>query len=498
MTQSPTLQKMESFGESKGFNRSEKGQVGFSNHITRFVSEMCRTELKYPQFLETAEQMMEDEAVSTSVNARAQLATLGMYWGKFVPKKSAKSKEIADFLNYNIRNMSYGSWMQVCKDANTDIIYGYSILYPVLEVRKHGKYAGKLCLKKISPRSQKSVYSWVFDNNYRELKGFYQKPMKRALRQGLGEYAGFVNSVTAISQDINYTYFKVDEVLLFSYDSVNNNPEGRSPLAKCFPSYLEKKIVEQYEIAGIAKDLGGILVVRSPSEVFEAAADEDHPNHKNAVDAKRTIETNAANLHKSETTFVHLSSEKGDHGEFLYDFELKGIQGGSSKYTTTDVITEKKKAIYTTLGVQALLLGQDVSGGNTLSKDQNTIFRYYVERDMEEKADVINNQLAKRILQANGMDVDWEDMPEFTPLNPFRLSLDEAGKIVQRWQSVGMLVPSMLESIYDDVGYEYDRDEIDELDFTSKGTSRAGESMGSSGVGDTQAAFGGDNNLENN
>ena len=73
--------------------------------------------------------------------------------------------------------MKSGSWLQAMRDACTDIKYGFSFLNIVLEYRQVGKYKGSYVLKKLSPRSAKCVYAWVFDDNFRELKGFVQKPM---------------------------------------------------------------------------------------------------------------------------------------------------------------------------------------------------------------------------------------------------------------------------------------------------------------------------------
>ena len=172
--------------------------------------------------------------------------------------------------------------------------------------------------------------------------------------------------------------------MLFSYNATDNNPQGNPPLAACFESFIEKKIIEQLELAGASKDMGGIAVARSPSELFEQANDPD--NYPEAAREKIAFEQDLADLHTSRTSFIHLQSDRDERGNYLYDFELKGITGsGGKQYNTSDIIREKMKAIYNCFGTQALLLGQDGVGSNALSKDQSTIFRYYVERDMAEK-----------------------------------------------------------------------------------------------------------------
>lgn len=168
------------------------------------------------------------------------------------------------------------------------------------------------------------------------------------------------------------------------------------------------------------------------------------------------------------------------------------------QYSTSEIIREKTKAIYNAFGTQAVLIGQDGTGSNALSKDQNTTFKYYVERDMTEKADVINHQLLPRILAANGIYLDYEDMPTFAPLNPFKLSHDEAGKFGQRMKSVGLMTPAIMKWLAEDLGAPIEG--IEDLDYTDKGDSRASDGMDTAGEGTSTGVSGQDaseNNLEN-
>ena len=451
-----------------------------------------------PQRLYTVDQMCQDAAVFNSVNYRSILAVQGLNEGNIVSSGSGVSDIAADFIRNNIRGMAEGSWLQAMRDAMTYIKYGFALQNIVMERRTYGKYKGSLVLKKLAPRSQKSLYGWVWDSKYRELKGFVQKPMLLKMRESsLGKYRQNISLAEVSSgyyKQSEYPYFSKEEFLIYSYNATNNNPQGDLPAAGCFEAYVEKKVIEQYELSGVAKDLGGIIVARSPSDLFEKAEDPD--NFPEAAVAKAEYESDIANMHNSDTTFVHLQSDRDDRGHYLYDFELKGVTGSGKSYSTTDIIKEKTKAIYNCFGTQSVLTGQDGVGSNALSKDQVTSFQYYVSRDMAEIADVINTQLLPRILAANDIYLDVEDMPKFVPLNPFKLSHDEAGKFVQRVKSVNALTEEVLRAIYDDLGVPTEG--IDKIDYTDKGTSRSGESKGSSGTGDTQAGgSASESNMEN-
>lgn len=473
---------------------SEKGQPMDMSGIYRFVKELSRSELEMPQLLCTIDQMCMDAAVANSIRFRTDMLTLAIIDGVVKAKDSENSKKAADFLNYCIRNMSSGGWMQSVRDASSYLKYGFSILNIVLEKKKFGKYKDWYTLKKLAPRSQKSIYGWVWDDNGRELSGVLQKPLTKAIRLSNGEFNTRIpySDYVKIS-DGKYSYIGTKEMLLFSYNTTNNNPQGNPLAAECFEAFLEKKIVEQYELTGVSKDLGGVIVARSPSELFEQANDPE--NFPDAALIKHEFERDLAKVHQSDTTFLHLQSDRDDKGHYIYDFDLKGVDGGGKMYKTSEIISAKEKAIYHVFNTQALILGSEGGGSYALSKDQMTSFQYAVQRDMAEFAEVLNTQLLPRLLAVNGIYLDYDEMPYFEPLNPFKVTYDEAGKFIQRVASVSKLTPSVMEYILTDLGVPTDG--IEDLDYTDKGESRAGESKGTSGTGNSQSAKGGDGNLEN-
>ena len=141
----------------KASGQKEKGHTGVVTY-SRFIQDLYETELQMPQRLCTVDQMCQDSAVSNSIRFRTDLLVQAMNEGKIVSKGSDVSDIAADFLNYNLHSMTKGSWLQAVRDSSTYVKYGFSILNIVLEKRKTGKYKNSYCLKKLSPRDQKSVY----------------------------------------------------------------------------------------------------------------------------------------------------------------------------------------------------------------------------------------------------------------------------------------------------------------------------------------------------
>jgi len=226
----------------------------------RLIQDTRRTELTMPRRLCTFDSMMADDAVFNSVDVTNLPVLMALAGGKFVSNNgSAISEEVAKFLNYNIRNLSSGTWLQAINNLNTDIIYGFSLLNIVTEKRNSGPYKGFRVLKKLAPRDQKSVYGWVWDKEFREVIGFVQKPnLKKNRNPKMTDFAqGLTSLDTAALQQSNYPFIKSEQLLHSVYNPTNNNPQGDSPLMHCYDAWLEKKLVEKYEVVGVSKDLGG-------------------------------------------------------------------------------------------------------------------------------------------------------------------------------------------------------------------------------------------------
>ena len=237
----------------------EKGQPRI---ITsgRFIQDQKKKDLRMPQRLCTYDTMAEDDAVFNSMDVTNLLVLMALQGGQFVSPSGSQSSQIAtDFLNYNIRNFDYGTWLESMTNAATDIQYGFSLLNIVLKRRTTGPYSGSLCLSKLAPRDQKSVYGWVWNKDLTEFRGMVQKPMYRKLREGtIREFENgiLINDITNGYLRPRYPYIDRQQLLHFRFNPVNDNPQGDSPLNHCYDAWMEKKLTEKYECIGVSKDLG--------------------------------------------------------------------------------------------------------------------------------------------------------------------------------------------------------------------------------------------------
>lgn len=475
---------------------SEQGQPRIVTS-SRMIEDSKKKELSMQCRLATFDSMYADDAVFKGVDLTNLFVVKSMVRGKYVSSGTPASTTAADFLNENLHSMSYGTWLDACLDMTTALKYGWSDLNIVLEKKKHGPYKGNYMLRKLSPRDQKSVYGWLWNDNLTEWKGLIQQP-RLVQRKSFGR--SFVDKLNPqainLLQEQNYSVIGSQNLLHTSYNTSISNPQGDSPLMHCFDSWYEKKLIEGYELAGVSKDMRGLPLLRVPSQLIEQANDPEgrFPDSKKEYEA---LQKDMVDLHMGESSYIVLTSDmEPGTSNYLYDFNLMGVEGGSKNYMTSEIIDQKRKSIYNCFGAGVLLLGQSGSGSYALSSSQTSLHGHHVERDTLQYSDVMDSQLAPRLLAVNNIYLSYKDMPKWQPGDPDELSLDELGKVVQRMRSVGMMTQNMLEDLAARAGLPIEG--IDDLSFEDPLVeSGAGEGMATSGDGTAKKKAGGDKSTSN-
>lgn len=491
------IQKAESHKRIKTPISSEKGQPRIVTSA-KLIQDSKKKELSPDNRLATFDAMLADADVFAAVNYTKLFSIKALYKGKVVGKKGNKvSEEAAKFLNYNLRNLDYGTWYQAVCDMTTAIQYGWSDLNVVVKRRNHGPYKNWKCLSKLAPRDQKSVYGWLWNDDFTEWKGLVQKPPLK--KTGRIVPSRLSDGFSALNQgryyESIYPIIHSEQLIHVAYNSTLNNPQGDSPLMHCYDAWYEKKLIENFEFGGIAKDLNGVLIIKVPSELLERASDPD--TYPEAAAELEEYQRDAAEAVQGKATHILITSDVDPTTKTpLYDIELKGVTGaGGKNYITSQVIDQKRKAIFNTFGAGFLLLGQDGTGSYALSSTQTSVHGHLVERDIMMFVDAINNQLLPRLLAANDVYLNYDEMPEFVAGEPDEVSLDELGKFIQRVKSVNAMTPAMLEYLAEKGGIPTDG--IEDIDFTDKGASRSGDGMKTPGSGTSTNVGGGDKATSN-
>lgn len=477
-------------GDSKKSLLQEIGQTGIVSS-SRFIQDLRKEDLKMENRVCTVENMYLDDAVGNATDVTNIQVVSALAGGSFISSGSAASDVVAEFLNYNIRNLGYGTWMEAMATAATDIKYGFSMMNIVVKKAESGPYKGSYVLHKLAPRHPKSVYGWVFNKNNTELMGMVQKPMYVKDRDpSLKPYMPNIPYDSLIGGNrlsSKYPFISSDQMLHFRYNPTYDNPQGSSPYMQCYDAWVEKKLIEHYEVVGVSKDFGGVIIIRVPSELIDRANDpEKFPDEAREYE---DIQIDAANLQQGKSTHIILTSDTDEKsGKPLYDLELRGLEGGGKQYKTEDLINQRRKAIYNNFGAGFLLLGQNGHGSNALAGTQMSTHDYYINQSVKWKEDVINNQLVPKILAANNIELSWKDVPKFIAEDPSKPDFDTISKVLMRTGSVELLTDKAVEGMYVAAGWSTDGlEEHLKKREDMKIESRAGESQGSSGTGNTQA-----------
>lgn len=462
-------------------------------------------ELRYPYCLKTFERMKQDDAVSGAL-----LISYVMIEEAFMRRQvthkagSQKSEDLSKLITYFLNNITEHSFLQAIKNIETFKEKGFSVIEKNYErPSEPTNIAGYDVLWKIrslANRPQLSLADRPFD--------FVDDG--RRISYARQDYTAFYNDTeeglyqdSSILQDATrYRLIPRHKFMLFGDNATDSNPYGNPLLASCWKAWKEKVLLEDLEMNGVAKDLAGIVKLTCPSDIiYKANID---PNSDEADQVRGLLDAAAA-VHSGEAAYVFLPSDVQKNGQPKFDFNLTGIDGGGKSYTTSDLIAQRRKAIYDTFGAGQIILGSGDGGSNSLSESKAGIHAYYVKRDISVIEDVINRELIPQLLLLNNIECEPDEIPKIKAGSIDNITPDEIGKLIQRFASVNMFAATR-ENIIDahrKAGFpvEYmeqmtDEEIIESLSVISN-DSRAGEGQGTSGTGSTQTATGGDNNLDN-
>lgn len=453
-----------------------------------YINSCRKQDLKLPNFLNTCDLMYEDDAIRQCTDMNAHQVIHALANGKFEGNKSKKSKKVADAINYAIHNLTNGTWREFCENLTTDQMYGFSINNIVSRIISDGEYKGLAGFAKFSPRSPHNLKGWIFDKDMVEVIGCILKPMNKQDPSAILRLSP-TNITSATYYDATHPILWHKQMVLSSYNKSFNNPEGNSPYISAYSAWKEKQLIRQYEIVGVSKDFGGVAQLRVDAELLWRASQDDvaYQKDKEMLDA---LKEQAANIHSGQSTLLILSSEllDGSTSQYKNSFELKGIDGQGKQYKSTELITQRDKAIYNVFGCGHAILGQDGSGSFALSSTVETIQDTYIERAIAAKVDVIENQILKIFIEMNANNpmfkLAWNEIPKFVPAEYKELDLDTYSKIIQRTKSVSGLPEEHHKELArrSRLSDEW----AEKLDYKDKGQSRAGEGNGTSGTGNTQ------------
>ena len=483
-------------------NRIRFGEIGspYLKAIAGIVREEERRELQFPRCLKTYDEMRQNATVAAALAVNEVFLTKALMNMKVKAgdENSEKSVAFAKAVKWNLNNLKGQTWYDVVTAIITYQQYGFSWLEKVYERNDSDSFPYSYKIKKLAPRSPKSVKGWLFSDHARDIIGLEQWPQVM-LEQP------YENMIRTTSYGTSPITIPRNKILLFSWNNKNHNPQGISDLNGCYRAYKELSLIASYEVTGVSKDLAGVLVLRVPTDIINRAAEDPNSDEAKSL---AVLQKNAASVHAGDQTYMLLGSDTIDgsgSGKYAYDVTLQGVEGGSKSYKTTELIQERKKQILDSLGCGFLNLGNDGVGSYALATGKQSLHAFYMERHLLFIKSVLENDLFKQLAEINGIRLTEDEMPriEFGDLD--QPDLETYSKMIQRLAATGVLPKqkAFLIQLYQDMGLDTTPLEgLTDEEFVAllgENTSRSGDGMAQGMPSGTGNALGNnsDTNSEN-
>ena len=479
-------------------SRSQKATPAIET-VRKIVDSLKPYELSPSNKYKTYQRMLQDPDVYSAVESRQTAVEVAQANSSFVyNKNSERSTFLYNFLKHNTYHMD-NTFRELGKNASESIINGTAPFEISTKIdTTSSEWTGRFVINKITyidPLTLDTTKPYVTKDSGRGIDYLRQRA------DSFRDTNGALN-ITGISgvKDIDFR-----KVALVSYNASQSRPLGQSPLDAAYVAWREKILIQDYLLVGVQKDLAGTPVLRIPLQLFEDAKDVTSDAYKTIEDLK----THMANLHASEQNFCILPSDtfaENGSGVPLYDMTFKGIEGNDKSFDLVEIIEQKKKTIFNTLGASHLITGENGGGSYNLVEGKANIAAHYAERDNLVIDEMWNKTFIPLLLRLNGFtDENPEDIPKYTHGEVQPTSLDEHGKYFQRVQRAIPITPSVVNSLLRKMGMEdaqvdedMSQEDLKELLVLAGLENKTGQSMGSSGTGDSQAGgASSDTNAEN-
>ncbi len=323
----------------------------------------------------------------------------------------SRKKFVEQCLFYDMKT----SFNQVVKDFLTATQYGFSILEKVFRERRYTEGSlyddGKIGIKYLPLRSQKSIEEFKYDDMNREIIYVLQS----------------VSNINLLKPEEAFKKLPADRVMLFKVNSSSNYPYGRSPLADAYMSWRVLEELRGIETVSANRNLNGIPHLSCPSEIMDESSDD--PEDKARV---FKLKQQMSRVSSGEQTYVITPSDRYDQTEGAgaqYDFKV--VTGSSSHLTALgSIISRYKNEVFQAMCADILTIDDGQSASSSLTTNKQTMFNMFVEARLREFIEVINSDLIPDLFARNGWDITKTPKLKYDRVE--KLTVAEMAKAVQQ------------------------------------------------------------------
>lgn len=370
-------------------------------HIENTVMAIGKTDLSVNNAFKTYRDMKLDGVISGSMSYIKSVIANGQFKLRAHKDATTREKALTEKLNASLSNLEGYNKRQLISNWLTSLDYGCS-----LNEYTFKQEGGFQVFANISPIHLSTVSQF-------KMKG----GKLQSLQITAVENDGLVTDVSSTPTEING-----DKILFFRIEPDSDFPLGKSMLYGCYTSWKTKKILQEYEAIGVAKNLSGVLDIRVPSEYINKYYAE--PASAEAVYVDNLL-AQAEMLHAGKGSYILTASDTNANGVAL--FEVTTVGGGSGNahnYNVGEAIARYNREIQLAMQTTVLSMGAEGGGSFALSDNSTHLMSLFVESIRT----ALTSEFEKAIKQAwklNGLTsenyafLEWEeveplDWDEFT------------------------------------------------------------------------------------
>lgn len=363
-------------------------------HVENTVMGFGKTDLAVSNAFKTYRDMKLDGVVSGSMSYIKSVVSNGNF--RLVAPKGATAKEktLTDKLNKSLENLEGYNKRQLISNWLTALDYGCSLNeYTFKQVDGYQVFAN------ISPIHLTSV------NQFRMKGGKLE-----ALELTATENDGLITQVSSTPTSVNG-----DKILFIRIEPDSDFPLGKSLLYGSYTSWKTKKILQEYEAIGVAKNLSGVLDIRVPSEYINKYYSE--PASEEAIYVDNLL-TQAEMLHAGKGSYILTASDTNANGVALFEVTtVGGATGNAHNYNVGEAIARYNREIQLAMQTTVLSMGAEGGGSFALSDNSTHLMSLFIASIRS----AISSEFAKAVKQAwklNGLATDGYPILEWDEIEP--------------------------------------------------------------------------------
>lgn len=370
-------------------------------HVENTVMQLGKADLSVQKAFGTYRDMKLDGVISGSMSYIKSIVANGSFKLLAPERATAKEKALTEQLNKSLDNLDGYDKRQLLSNWLTCLDYGCS-----LNEFTFKRSGGHMVFDNISPIHLSTVDRF-------QMKG----GKLLHLEITTAENDGLINDVS-----VTQTEVKGDKILFFRIEPDSDFPLGKSMLYGCYTSWKTKKILQEYEAIGVAKNLSGVLEIRVPSDYINKYYAE--PASAEAIYVDQLLDQ-AEMLHAGKGSYILTPSDTNANGVAM--FEVTTVGGGSGNahnYNVGESISRYNKEIQLAMQTTVLSMGAEGGGSFALSDNSTHLMSLFIASIRSAIATEFTKAI-KAAWQLNGMGTDnypslvWEeiepiDWDEFT------------------------------------------------------------------------------------